>query len=86
MDPNQPFSGKFLRDIRKEAKFTQRELAKRIHISRETIIAIENERPGTIQTIQLETLKRWWRVCDTRISSQTRLRFTNYVKKFLKLP
>ena len=86
MDPTQPFSGKFLRDIRKEAQLTQRELAQRINISRETIIAIEKEHPGTIHTIQLETLKRWWRVCDTRISSQTRLRFTTYVKKFLKLP
>lgn len=85
MDPNKPFSGKKLRTIRLKAGLTQRELAQRIHISRETVIAIENEHPGTINTIELDIVRQWWRICKVSLPKQTQQCFVDYIKQFLKL-
>lgn len=81
----QAFSGKKLKEMRKESGFTQAELAIRLGISRETVIAIENEHPGTIDSLALGTLKKWWKVCNQRISQQSRNDFVEYVKNFLNI-
>lgn len=81
----QPFSGKKLKEMRKESGYTQVELAVRLGISRETVIAIENEHPGTIDSLGVGTLKLWWKVCNQRISQQSRNDFVEYVKNFLNI-
>ena len=47
------FSGKELKKLRKEAGFTQKLLAGKIGISRETVVAIENEHPKTIGSLNI---------------------------------
>lgn len=85
MDTVNTFSGKLLRGIRKEAGFTQAELARRVNISRETIIAIEKEHPRTIQSLELDIVRRWWKACHIKVSSQTKHTFVDYIMQFLKL-
>lgn len=80
------FSGKWLRKIRLEADYTQKELAARIGVSRETIVAIENEYPATINTISIYVIDRWWQVCHPGLSGDTRNDFVTYIKRFLRIP
>lgn len=81
----QNFSGQKLREMRKEAGYTQIDLAKRLGISRETVIAIEREHPGTINSIELQVINKWWKVCSQSISQSTKQDFIDYVKGFLSL-
>lgn len=81
----QAFSGKKLKEMRKESGLTQAELAVRLGVSRETVIAIEKEHPGTIDSLAVGTLKQWWKVCNQRISQQSRNDFIEYVKNFLNI-
>lgn len=76
------FSGKELRGLRKEAGFTQAEIAKKIGISRETIVAIENEHPKTIDALSLEVVNAWWLICRKSVSESSQLSFKAQVLKF----
>lgn len=69
------FSGAELRALRKDAQFTQEELARMIGISRETVNAIENERTGAINSIEAKVIKKWWASCRSKASTQTRESF-----------
>lgn len=82
---NKPFSGQWLRRLRLEADYTQKELATRLGIARETVIAIENEHPGTISTLEIDIIGRWWRACCGRLPETTRNDFNGYLKRFLRL-
>ncbi len=76
------FSGKELRGLRKEAGFTQAEIAKKIGISRETVVAIENEHPKTIDALSLEVVNAWWLTCRKSVSESSQLSFKAQVLKF----
>ena len=76
------FSGKELKNLRKEAGFTQKVLAQKIGISRETVVAIENEHPKTIDALSLEVVNAWWAVCRKSVSESSQLSFKVQVMKF----
>eukprot|EP01025_Chloroclados_australasicus_P025887 TRINITY_DN25759_c1_g1_i1.p2 TRINITY_DN25759_c1_g1~~TRINITY_DN25759_c1_g1_i1.p2 ORF type:complete len:117 (+),score=3.32 TRINITY_DN25759_c1_g1_i1:73-423(+) len=58
MSRRKKFSGAQLRALRKEAGYTQEEIGIRVGISRETVSAIENERPETINSIGVEVISK----------------------------
>lgn len=76
------FSGKELKALRKEAGFTQAELAKVIGLSRETVVAIENEHPKTIEALSMEVVNGWWLACRKSVSESSQLSFKAQVLKF----
>ncbi|GHB66420.1 hypothetical protein GCM10008107_14520 [Psychrosphaera saromensis] len=76
------FSGKELRGLRKEAGFTQAQIAKEIGISRETVVAIENEHPKVIDALSLEVVNAWWLACRQSVSESSQLSFKVQLLKF----
>lgn len=82
MSRNTKISGALLRTLRKEAGYSQETLAMRIGISRETVSAIENEKPGTIDTIGAEVISRWHMACHSRATTDTRSKFLDHVLKY----
>lgn len=59
------FDVQILKTMRKEAGFTQAEIAKAIGISRETVVAIENAHPKTVEALSASTLEYWGNLCRT---------------------
>lgn len=76
------FSGVELKNLRKEAGYTQKELATKIGVSRETVVAIENEHPKTIDSLGLEVVNAWWIACRQSVSESSQLSFKVQVMKF----
>jgi DNA-binding XRE family transcriptional regulator len=79
------FSGKELKKLRKEAGFTQKLLAGKVGISRETVVAIENEHPKTIESLNIEVVNAWWQACRHLVSEPSQLSFKAQVMKFFAL-
>lgn len=77
--------GKQLRDLRKDAGFTQEELAEKLDISRETVVAIENNHKQTIEALALKKVVEWRIACESKAGSMTIAKFTSHLKKVLKL-
>lgn len=76
--------GKYLKKLRVEAGLTQAELAGRLKVSRETVIAHENNRIGTIDTIKMSIVKDWPFAC--RHAPQSVLdEFAAHVKSYLNI-
>jgi HTH-type transcriptional regulator/antitoxin HipB len=83
MSRRRKFSGAQLKALRKESGYTQEQLACRLGISRETVSAIENDKPETMNNIAVELISRWWSVCRQRASVKTReLFFTSVMEYF----
>ena len=82
MSRRKKFSGAQLRALRKEAGYTQEELGLRVGISRETVSAIENEKPETMSSIGVEVISKWWSVCRQKASEQTRESFFSTVMEY----
>jgi DNA-binding XRE family transcriptional regulator len=57
------FDGELLRELRVSAGFTQAELAKKLKFSREKLVAIENNHPGTINNLSADIINRWYLLC-----------------------
>lgn len=79
------FSGEQLKQIRKEAGYTQVELAKLLRVHRDTIGHIENNKPGTIDEISADLIRRWWQKCSSRVSENTRYSFKLFIKKYFNV-
>ncbi len=75
-------SGALLRTMRKEAGLTQEQLKVRLGISRETVSAIENEKPETINSIEAEVVSKWHIVCKQSVSSDTGTAFFEHMMKY----
>ena len=75
-------SGALLKAMRKEANLTQKELAGRIGISRETVSAIENEKIETINSIGAEVISAWHITCRQGASSNTLNEFFGHMMKY----
>jgi DNA-binding XRE family transcriptional regulator len=71
-----------LKNMRLEAELTQKELAERIGISRETVSAIENEKPETINTLEAEVVAAWHVTCKQGAKSDTRMEFLGHIVKY----
>jgi DNA-binding XRE family transcriptional regulator len=76
-------NGEELRRHRKFAGLTQAQLAPIIGISRETVSAVENEKPETIDNISWVTVMRWKNECKKRALKKDRQTITEYFKSFL---
>jgi HTH-type transcriptional regulator/antitoxin HipB len=73
-----------LRSLRKEAGYTQGEIAQRLGLSRETVSAIENNKPETMRTLQIEVVKKWWSVCRCKAKAETRALFVQQIVGYFK--
>lgn len=82
MSRRKMFSGAQLKALRKESGYTQEELASRVGISRETVSAIENEKPETMNNISVEVISKWWSICRQKASEQTRESFFSTVMDY----
>jgi HTH-type transcriptional regulator/antitoxin HipB len=76
-------SGSLLRAMRKESGLTQKDLATRIGISRETVSAIENEKIEAIRSIGADVISSWYIICRQGASNQTRTKFFSHIMQFL---
>lgn len=77
-----------LKQVRKEVpgKFTQQELAERLGLSRETVVAIENCHLSAMESLELATVEKWWKVCKQRgITQRTKERFVGLITKILHI-
>lgn len=81
---NAKFSGKRLRELRKRSipKITQLELADMLGVCRETIVAIETEKEGSMNALPVNLIRQWYDICQNRISSEHRHSFQSYLTKF----
>lgn len=76
------FDGKMLKELRKKTPFSQLELAQILGVSRETVSAIENEKPGTIDNISIEIIRKWHEACQGYIDATTEFNFKTLITKF----
>ena len=83
--PKHLAKAKLLRQMRKDAGLTQQEIAERLFISRETVVAIENCHQNTIETIESDLQEKWWDICRPRATPTTYEAFRNFVLKSFKL-
>jgi HTH-type transcriptional regulator/antitoxin HipB len=79
------FSGKQLKQLRTEAGYTQKELGAQVGLSRETIVAIENEYPGSIDKLGLEVVNAWWAACRQDVSADTKKSFKKQILAFFNI-
>lgn len=80
-----PINGQRLKRLRKEAGLSQEALAERLSITRETVNKIENNKPGTIQSIEQLLVENWWAECQEKLPSETKNWFIEYlVSRFTK--
>jgi DNA-binding XRE family transcriptional regulator len=71
MDNNTQFSGDELKKFRIAANLTQQELALRLGISRETVVAIENNHEKAIKPLSLKLVRNWWFLCQGNLDQST---------------
>jgi transcriptional regulator with XRE-family HTH domain len=79
------FDGAELKQLRKRAKITQEELADMIGLTRETVSAIENNRPSAIKGLTWNTVSAWQEICCDKADELTRNTFKQYLIRLLKL-
>jgi DNA-binding XRE family transcriptional regulator len=79
------FNGIELRHIRKEAGYTQAQVAERVGISRETVSAIENNQPAAIRTLEMDVIKKWWSMCKPSLTQIVVFRFKSYLAKYFSI-
>ena len=84
-NPKHLAKAKLLRQMRKDAGLTQREIAQRLFISRETVIAMENCYLGTMETMQSDLQEKWWDICRPRVTSSTYQAFRDFILQSFKL-
>lgn len=74
-----------LQKARKAAKLTQEELARAIGVSRETVNAIENVRPSTVNSLELLTLKKWKMACSNIAGRDVVTVVSHQINEFLQV-
>lgn len=83
MARNTKIDATLLKNMRKEANYTQQELATRIGISRETVSAIENAKIETLNNISAEVISAWHIACRQGATSDTKTKFLSHMMKYL---
>jgi DNA-binding XRE family transcriptional regulator len=68
---NPRMKGEKLKGLRKEAGYSQQELADFLGISRETVCAIENNKPESLRSISVEVMVDWSNTCVKRIRAKS---------------
>ncbi|WP_232373507.1 helix-turn-helix domain-containing protein [Alteromonas sp. RKMC-009] len=73
------FDGRQLRKLRLEAGFTQQQIADAVCLSRETVVAIENNKQSAIDGLKWKTVRNWCLVCKGKVRYETMNTFTKYL-------
>lgn len=73
-----------LKELRKDACFTQEQIAQRLNISREKVSYIENAKITTLGALEMEIVKHWWLICRTTAKEQSRQGFMQAVFDYFK--
>jgi HTH-type transcriptional regulator/antitoxin HipB len=81
---NPRMKGEKLKGLRKEAGLSQQELANHLDISRETVCAIENNKPETLRSISVEIMVDWSSICVRRIRATNRSRADRLKSEFVE--
>lgn len=79
----QHMGGDMLKRLRVEAGFTQEQLARKIGMSRETVINLEKEKAGPIEETKLIVLRTWYDACKSKASDDAKSSFVEYLKVLL---
>ena len=74
-----------LRQLRLESSLTQQELADRLEISREKVVAVENCHLKSMLALELDTIKNWWHLCRPKAKSVTLKGFSSQMKRELNI-
>ena len=85
MTNNDKFNPERLRNIRKEAGITQKQLGELLGLSRETVLHIENGAKGSIDTLEIHVIRSWYNACESGISQPTKDEWGEYIKSFFNL-
>ena len=82
LDKEEKFNPERLRNMRKEAGITQKELGDILGLSRETILHIENGAKGSIDTLEVHVIRSWYIACEEKICQPTKDEWAKYIKSF----
>ena len=74
-----------LRRLRQEADLSQKDMAIRLGLSRESIVAIENAHPRAMNNLKLIVVSRWFNICRAAVKASTREHFIDQLKRFFKI-
>lgn len=74
-----------LRSLRLESSFTQQQLAEKLGISREKVVAVENCHAKSMVALELDTIKMWWTLCRKRAENATQRKFASLMKRELSI-
>lgn len=83
---NKAFPSTTLKKMRTEAGLSQKALADMIGISRETVVAIEREYPGAINSLKLQLIRKWREACENNgegIGKPTKQAFEHAITRYL---
>lgn len=70
-----------LRKLRLNSGLTQQDLAIKLQVSREKIVAIENCYLATIQELENELISNWWLICKPRAQEDTKSEFRRLIDR-----
>ena len=73
-----------LRNVRKKAKLSQLELAKKLGISRELVSRIENYHLEQMENLNSDLQERWYEVCEPTLASADRNHFLDFIMRLYK--
>lgn len=76
-----------LKELRKDVpKFTQADLAKALSVSRETVVAIENCHFHAMDSIEMQLIEKWWKICRIKgITERTKERFATLIRHIMQI-
>ncbi|UAA37314.1 transcriptional regulator [Paraneptunicella aestuarii] len=70
-----------LKKLRLNSGMTQLDLATKLEISREKIVAIENCYLATMQELENEIIASWWRICKPQAEEDTKSEFRKLIDR-----
>ncbi|BDX07824.1 helix-turn-helix domain-containing protein [Planctobacterium marinum] len=74
-----------LRSLRLQSSFTQKQIADKLGISREKVVAVENCHLKSMLALELDTIKNWWNLCRSRADMETQKQFAKLMRKELSI-
>ncbi|MFT4993073.1 MAG: HTH-type transcriptional regulator/antitoxin HipB [Paraglaciecola sp.] len=77
--------GQLLRKMRKEAGYTQVDMAKKVGLSRETVINIEKDLSETISALEVIVVRKWRTACGLRMTLDTIAVYKSVMMQYFKL-
>lgn len=70
-----------LRKLRLNSGLTQAELAVKLNISREKVVAIENCHLATMQELETDLISVWWHLCKPKADEDTKSEFRKLIER-----